>query len=74
MDNKKGLPTMLTIGETATELNVAEHFLRRLTINGVIPSVKAGRKYLLCLETVAEFLRTGDVQEVEPQGKIRRIY
>ncbi|MGO5175259.1 hypothetical protein ACTQ2N_08685 [Ruminococcus sp. LCP21S3_E8] len=58
------VPKMRTIKECINEIKeldphtaVTEYHLRQLTITGVIPRVKAGKKYLVNLDTVLEYLQ-----------------
>ncbi len=58
------VPRMRTIKECINEIKeldphtaVTEYNLRQLTITGVIPRVKAGKKYLIDLDTVIEYLQ-----------------
>ena len=58
------VPKMRTIKECINEIKeldphtaVTEYHLRQLTSTGVIPRVKAGKKYLINLDTVLEYLQ-----------------
>lgn len=58
------VPKMRTIKECINEIKVldphtavTEYHIRQLTITGVIPRVKAGKKYLINLDTVLEYLQ-----------------
>lgn len=67
---------MLTIKETARETGLAEHYIRQLCKSGQIVAVQAGKKYLVNLDRLIEFLNVGEqVQPCEPPqyGTIRRI-
>ncbi len=57
------LPRMRTVHEAAEELRrmdegtaVTEYHIRQLAINNVIPRVKAGKKYLINLDALIEYL------------------
>ena len=57
------LPRMRTVHEAAEELRrmdegtaVTEYHIRQLAINNVIPRVKAGKKYLINLDTLIAYL------------------
>ena len=57
-----------TIKQTADYLkeldnttNITEKVLRNWCKTGVLPCVRSGRKYLICLETLEKFLR-GDLE------------
>lgn len=55
-DNTKTLPKMRTIKEAAAELNVPVYALRQWVKAGDIPAVYAGKKALLNIDRVIEFL------------------
>ncbi len=70
---EKVFPTMLTIKDTAARTGLSEHFLRRLCWSGQITTVKSGRKYLINLEKLIDFLNEGGevetVYKYEDSGK-----
>lgn len=73
------LPRMRTINEAAAEIRaldphtaVTPHFIRQLILDGKIPSVMAGRKYLVNLDGLQEYLANPSPGEVLQPG-IRRI-
>ena len=78
-------PTMRTIDQTAAYIReidpntaLTKTALRRLIVSGKIPSKKIGAKYLVCIESVTEYL-TGSanntIAEEHPQaGKIRPVH
>lgn len=47
------------------ETAITEHYLRALVRSGAIPSQRAGRKYLLCLEDIYQHFKRkrGDYHE-----------
>lgn len=51
-------PRMETITETARLLGLPEYFLRCLARSGKIVAVKAGRKYLINVGKLVEYLDT----------------
>lgn len=55
-DNIIHIPTMLTIHETAQKTGLAEHYIRQLVLKNEICYIKAGRKYLVNLEKLIEYL------------------
>lgn len=71
------LPRMRTIPQTVRELKnedentaITEHSLRRLVKCGVIPCVTTGRKVLICLDTVKDYLGRPlreDPEEIKPK-------
>ena len=57
------VPKMRTIKEAAAELKaidsgtaVTEYHIRQLALSGVLPRVKAGKKYLINLDILIEYL------------------
>ena len=60
----KKIPIMLTINEAAELLGLAKHYIRRLCIENKICYVRTGKKYLINLEKLIEFLNSGDITAV----------
>ena len=58
MENTIAIPTMLTIKETAKRTQLSETYIRNLVLGKKICFVKAGKKYLVNLEKLIEFLNT----------------
>ncbi len=54
-----GIPTMLTVNQTAEALNLARHFIRQLVLQDKIKHVRAGKKILINFQGVVEYLNTG---------------
>lgn len=59
----KTLPRMRTVPEAAAEIKAAdpntaitEYHIRQLALSGILPRVKAGRKLLINLDTLIEYL------------------
>lgn len=57
------VPRMRTISEAAQEIKaldprtaITEYHIRQLAVSGVIPRVKAGKKYLINLDTLIEYM------------------
>ncbi len=81
------LPRMRTVPEAAAEIKAADpntaitaYHIRQLALQGVLPRVKAGRKLLINLDVLIEYLEnpTADKFKVEPsnaaaQNGVRRI-
>jgi len=53
------IPTMLTINEAATKFNLAKHFVRQAVLQGQIPHVKAGKKFLINENHFIDYLSGG---------------
>lgn len=58
--NTRPVPRMRTIKETAAELNIPVYALRQWVKSGAVPAVYAGKKALLNLDRVIEYLERGD--------------
>ena len=57
------IPRMRTVGEAALELKkldpntaVTEYHIRRLVLSGKLPKIKAGKKYLINLDLLLDYL------------------
>lgn len=65
--NYPRLPRMRTVSDAHKELlkldpytAVTQYHIRRLAIDGVIPRVKSGKKYLINLDVLIEYLKNPD--------------
>ena len=80
------IPRMRTVAEAAKELKaidehtaVTEYHIRQLALSGVLPRVKAGRKLLINLDTLIEYLTDPTAEKFQVHtaaadvGGIRRI-
>ncbi|MDR0325088.1 MAG: helix-turn-helix domain-containing protein [Oscillospiraceae bacterium] len=52
---------MLTITEAAEYFGLPKHFIRQLVLTKAVPSIKAGKKYLINEKTISEYLQNGAV-------------
>lgn len=59
------IPHMETIKTTAKMFGLAEHFVRQLVIKGEVVAVKAGCKYLVNVDKLAEYLNTNTLEAVQ---------
>ena len=66
-------PRMGTIKEAADASGLAVYRVRRLVASGRIRYVKAGRRILVNLDSLARYLNTGDQPEPVTCGGIQRI-
>ena len=62
-NNQPQIPRMRTVHEAAEELKqldantaVTEYHIRRLVLDGVLPRIKAGKKYLINLDLLLDYL------------------
>jgi len=53
-------PKMLTIAQTAKLFNLPKNFIRQAVLDGRIVHVKAGKKHLINVQKVEEWLNAGD--------------
>lgn len=60
MDEKNTLPRMRTIAAAAVEVGLPVHAVRQLVAEGRIVHVRIGRKALVNLDKLIEFLEQGD--------------
>ena len=83
--NTPKIPRMRTAREAAAEIKaidehtaVTEWRIRELMRSGVLPKVKAGKKLLINLDTLFEYLENPTAAKFQPEPEtaqgIRRIY
>lgn len=75
MNKKIDIPCMITINEAAQIVKLAKYHIRQLVLQGKVKYVKAGRKYLLNLDSLVNYLKNGDKPERKENDykNIRRI-
>ena len=83
--NEVKIPSMRTISEAAQELKaldprtaITEYHIRQLAVSGMIPRVKAGKKYLINLDTLIEYMSDPTSDKFKPHqaaaiNGIRRV-
>lgn len=54
------MPTMITISKAAEATGLSYEFIRQLIREGKIVYVKAGRKFLVNMEKLKEYLERGE--------------
>lgn len=52
---------MFTIAEAAEFFGIPKHFVRQLVLTNAIPSIKAGKKYLINEKMLENYLQNGAV-------------
>ncbi len=84
-DKNIKIPRMRTINEASDELKALDprtamspYHIRRLCLDGVLPTVKAGKKILLDLDTLIEYMSDPTADKFQPRqtatvNGIRRI-
>lgn len=83
--NQLQLPRMRTVAEAAAEIKkldphtaMTPYHVRRLCLDGVLPTVRAGKKVLLNLDTLIEYMADPTAEKFQPRqtatvNGIRRI-
>ena len=70
------IPTMKSIRECSEIVGLAKYHVRRLVLQGKVKYVRSGSKYLVNVDSLIEYLNSGEAQaEVEEQNtnKIRKV-
>ncbi len=67
------IPKMATITEAAELTGLAKHYIRQLCLQNKIKYLKAGKKFLINVDKLIEFLNTGEPLGVKTIGKIEKI-
>lgn len=52
---------MFTVNEAAEYFNLPKHFIRQIVLSKTIPSIKAGKKYLINEKRLGYYLQNGAV-------------
>lgn len=75
MNKEIDIPCMITINEAAQIVKLAKYHIRQIVLQGNVKYVKSGKKYLLNLDSLIDYLKNGDKKErTENHDKnIRRI-
>lgn len=63
MNNSIKIPSMKTINEAAEIVSLAKYHIRQLVLQNKVKYVKAGRKYLLNLDSLVNYLKNGETEE-----------
>lgn len=71
------IPRMRTIKEAMQELRaldshtaITEYHIRKLALSGVIPRVQAGKKCLINLDTLIEYMQDPTAPKFQPKSSI----
>lgn len=69
--NQKILPKMVTIKEAAKATNLSPYCIRQFVLqkNKNIRFIKVGRKYLINLNSLVEFLNNGDSEQTSENNE-----
>lgn len=68
---KNLIPRMATINEASEITGLARYFIRQLAITNKVKTVKAGKKYLINVDKLIEYLNADSVQSEEKIGITR---
>lgn len=60
------IPTMKTIDETAVLLGLPKHWVRQKVLNGEIVAVRSGKRYLVNVDKLIEYLNSNTLERSEP--------
>lgn len=53
------IPTMVTLAEASKQTGLSYGYLRKLCLTGQITHIRAGKKYLINLEKLVDYLNGG---------------
>lgn len=75
MNKEIDIPCMITINEAAQIVKLAKYHIRQLVLQGKVKYVKSGKKFLLNLDSLINYLKNGDTEERKENNEknIRRI-
>ncbi len=59
------IPTMKTIDETAVLLGLPKHWVRQKVLNGEIVAVRSGKRYLVNVDKLIEYLNSNTLTPTE---------
>ncbi len=63
MINNLNIPQMLTINEAAKTTGLAKYFIRQLALQNKVKNVRAGKKILINLEKLIEYLNNDSISD-----------
>lgn len=73
INNQHQIPRMRTVSEASQELKTLDphtamtpYHIRRLCLDGVLPTVKAGKKILLDLNMLIEYMQNPTADKFQP--------
>lgn len=74
--NTHKIPQMKTIKEVSKIVGLAEYHVRQLVKQNKINFIRAGKKYLINLESLIDYLNNGEIETEETEqnkNKIRKV-
>lgn len=73
----KNIPTMKSINECASIVGLAKYYVRQLVLQNKVKYVMAGKKYLINLQSLLDYLNNGEKAEAErketAENKTRKV-
>lgn len=78
MEKETIIPQMKTIKEASKIVGLAEYHIRQLVKQNKIRFIMAGKKYLINMDSLIEYLKNGEAQpaikeQIENTSKIRKV-
>ena len=80
LNTKQHIPRMRTVKEAAAEIKqldahtaMTEWRIRELALSGVLPRVQAGKKLLINLDTLFEYLENPTAAKFQPKPDIAAV-
>ena len=80
LDDNRKIPRMRTVKEAAAEMKqldahtaMTEWRIRELALSGVLPRVQAGKKMLINLDTLFEYLENPTAAKFQPKPDIAAV-
>ncbi len=71
MNDPITFPHMGKVADAAARSGLSKYHIRRLIATGAVRSVRAGKRILVNLDSLAQYMNTGD--PVPPPNPVRRI-
>lgn len=64
------MPRMITLQQAAAETGMSYYSLRKMCLEGRLVHVRAGNKFLVNAEKLAEYLNTGGIEQGDSYGRV----
>ena len=64
------MPRMITLQQAAAETGMSYYSLRKMCLEGRLVHVRAGNKFLVNAEKLAEYLNTGGIEQGDSDGRV----
>lgn len=63
------IPTMVGLAEASSKTGVSYDYLRKLCLRNQIVHIRAGRRYLINLEKLVDYLNKGETRTEQAAGE-----